>query len=100
MEGITLPEYKECFLDHWDEEQAWIKSIEVRVGELLDKDPGLLFSHLYRLDVDEQILKNILRSTASDELAAALSVEIWKRQKSRIQSRRDHPQSLMLDQDI
>lgn len=100
MEELILPEYQDHFLDAFDEEQSWLKSIELRVSELLEKDPGLLFSHLYRLDVDEQILLRILKNTSPDGLVEALSHEIWKRQKARIKSRRDHPQNLMLDQDI
>ncbi len=100
MDLQLLPEYYERFLDTPDEEAKWLESIRHRVEELLDKDPGLLFSHLYRLDVEESILSHLLRTQAADQLAEAISREIWKRQKARMQSRRDHPQGLILDSDF
>lgn len=80
MGDELLPEYSEQFLENQDLENQWIQSIKLRVEELLEKDPGLLFSHLYRLDVDERILKNILSSESSVNLSEAISREIWKRQ--------------------
>ncbi|MBK8485600.1 MAG: hypothetical protein IPL31_14960 [Saprospiraceae bacterium] len=99
MGDELLPEYSEQFLENQDLENQWIQSIKLRVEELLEKDPGLLFSHLYRLDVDEGILKNILSSESSVNLSEAISSEIWKRQKSRIISRKNNPQNIMLDPD-
>ncbi|MBK6544993.1 MAG: hypothetical protein WAR77_11530 [Saprospiraceae bacterium] len=99
MGDELLPEYSEQFLENQDLENQWIQSIKLRVEELLEKDPGLLFSHLYRLDVDEGILKNILSSESSVNLSEAISREIWKRQKSRIISRKNNPQNIMLDPD-
>ncbi|MBK9222829.1 MAG: hypothetical protein IPO78_00755 [Saprospiraceae bacterium] len=99
MGDELLPEYSEQFLENQDLENQWIQSIKLRVEELLEKDPGLLFSHLYRLDVDERILKNILSSESSVNLSEAISREIWKRQKSRIISRKNNPQNIMLDPD-
>ncbi len=100
MDLQILPDYNDQFLDKPDEEAKWLASIRERVEELLEKDPGLLFSHLYRLDVEESIIAHVLRTQAADHLAEAISQEIWKRQKARMQSRRDHPQGLILDSDF
>lgn len=96
---LLLPEYEDKYVDQMDQEKQWLESIEKRVNELLESDPGLLFSHLYRLDVEEHILLSILKHCAAENLPAAISMEIWKRQKARAISRRNHPQNLILDSD-
>lgn len=100
MNEIQFPEYSENYLDNPDLEKQWINTIKIRVEELLEKDPGLLFSHLYRLDVEESILAHILKFESPDNLSEAISREIWKRQKSRMISRKNNPQNLFLDPDF
>lgn len=95
-----LAEYSERFLEEQDLEQKWIKGIRERVEELLEKDPGLLFSHLYRLDVDEKIIRFILDTAGPEQLSESIALEIWKRQKARALSRKDNPQNLILDSDF
>lgn len=100
MSDDLLPEYSERFLEEQDLEQQWIDTIKKRVEELLEKDPGLLFSHLYRLDVDESIIAQILKYESPGNLSEAISREIWKRQKSRMISKKNNPQNLILDSDF
>jgi hypothetical protein len=100
MNEDLLPEYSENFLERKDLEEQWIQTIKQRVEELLEKDPGLLFSHLYRLDVEESILNHILKHETPVHISDAISREIWKRQKSRIISRKNNPQNLILDEDF
>ena len=90
----------ENFLEQQDLEQQWIQTIKQRVEELLEKEPGLLFSHLYRLDVEESIIAQILEYETPDNLSEAISKEIWKRQKSRMLSKKNNPQNLILDEDF
>jgi len=100
MSDDLLPEYSERFLEEQDLEQQWIDTIKKRVEELLEKDPGLLFSHLYMLDVDESIIAQILKLECTGNLSEAISREIWKRQKSRMISKKNNPQNLILDSDF
>ena len=100
MNEELLPEYSEKFLENEDLEQKWIDAIKQRVEELLEKDPGLLFSHLYRLDVEESIIANILKHESPGNLSESISREIWKRQKSRMISKKNNPQNLILDADF
>ncbi len=100
MVDEILPEYSERFLEHQDLEQQWIDTIKQRVEELLEKDPGLLFSHLYRLDVEESIITQILKNESAENLSTAISKEILKRQKSRMISKKNNPQNLILDADF
>ncbi|MDQ3142160.1 MAG: hypothetical protein M3Q56_07935 [Bacteroidota bacterium] len=86
MENIPhdsfIPEPEELLPENM--ESAWIQNIKLRVEELLDKDPGLLFSHLYRLDVEESKLQYILKNVSTEKLSEVLAEEIWKRQKERL----------------
>ena len=43
-----------------DDYQNLLKMIERRVEELLEKDSGLLFSYIYRLDVSEQMVRQVM----------------------------------------
>lgn len=67
-------------------ESDMIERIRIRVADLLDKNAELLFSYLYRLDVEEHKIKTALNTGApADEAIARL---IWQRQKQRLETRR------------
>ena len=67
-------------------EEDMIERIRIRVADLLDKNAELLFSYLYRLDVEEHKIKKALRSDQpADEAIARL---IWHRQKQRLETRK------------
>jgi hypothetical protein len=100
MNDDFIPDQPEAILQNPDQEQLWIESIKKRVEELLEKEPGLLFSHLYRLDIDEAIIENILKNQSSSGIAESISIEIWKRQKTRMISKKNNPQNLILDSDF
>lgn len=59
------------------------------VAELLDREPDLLFSTLYRLDIDEASIKKALlesKEPANIELAKL----ILRRQKARVEARKKY----------
>ena len=67
-------------------EADMIEDIRQRVADLLDKNAELLFSYLYRLDVEEHRIKTALKSgRPADEVLAEL---IWHRQKQRLATRK------------
>lgn len=67
-------------------EADMLENIRQRVAELLDKNPELLFSYLYRLDVLEYKIKAAMKSgLPADEALAEL---IWSRQKQRLATRK------------
>jgi|GEM_PF-2332655 len=71
------------------EEGEVLALIEARVRELLDTNRALLFSHLYRMDIDEGVVRALLdRPPANQTVARALAVLIWDRQKQRMHTRR------------
>jgi len=70
-------------------EEDIIEEIRLRVVELLDANPELLFSYLYRLDVEEPKIKMALKHpefTADNALAHL----IWERQKQRLETRKEY----------
>ena len=66
-----------------------LEEIRLRVNEMLDANPELLFSYLYRLDVLEHKIKAALKdsSVPTDE---ALAMLIWQRQKQRLETRKKY----------
>ncbi len=70
------------------EEGEILQVIKKRVEELLHSDLGLLFSHLYRLDVDEHKVRHVLSENTSEiPVSYRLAKLIWERQKTRIQTK-------------
>ena len=61
--------------------------IAERVADLLDRDPELLFSYLYRLDVPESSVDRVIRS-AGEEVAYQLAELILRRQEQRQQTKK------------
>ena len=62
--------------------------IRDRVEELLARNPDLLMSYLYRLDVDEQKIQSVLNNFGGEDILTALADLIWKRQVQRVESKR------------
>ncbi len=72
--------------------QELLTAIERRVDQLISNQPELLFSYLYRLDVSEQQVNTILRSTRPDK-TTALARLILERQIARNKTKTNLPQS-------
>lgn len=73
-------------------EEALYKAIEIRVKELLETNPELLMSYLYRLDVEEADIQLVLSPLSSDDPLQGLSKLILERQKARIATKRKYNQ--------
>ena len=67
-----------------------LRMISGRVTELLNEDPGLLFSYMYRLDIDEQKLKHAVQHYNGQAQITALSELILQRQLLRIELRKKY----------
>ncbi len=68
--------------------ETLFKLIESRVNELLIENPDLLFSFLYRLDIDENKIQSAIAQ--GEELSKALANLIIDRQIQRIQTKLDY----------
>lgn len=74
-------------------ETELLEAISARVTQLMDSDPGLLFSYLYRLDVDESQLDQIITQPSSEPIAGRIATLILERQKARLRTKSDFDQS-------
>ena len=86
-EEIDLGSHEQALLDY----DLLIKAINERVEYLLEKDPSLLFSYLYRLDVSEQKLQFALGPKSSDAVQAIAQL-IFERQMDRVRSKQKYKQ--------
>lgn len=68
------------------------KAILYRVEHLLSVDAGLLFSYLYRLDIDEQQLKVALRGDKEQSGIELIAQMILQRQMKRIETKKKYRQ--------
>lgn len=76
----------------YDEEEI-ISAITIRVSEMLDNQPELLMSYLYRLDVLEKDLKRVLAFSHKGDIIHDLADLIWKRQKLRMHYKNTYKQN-------
>lgn len=67
-----------------EKENIYLSRILQRVEELINTDLDLLFSYLYRLDIEEHQIQQILRISAPDKVSEGLAKAIWDRQKQRL----------------
>jgi len=65
-----------------------VEIITARVNDLLNSDPGLLFSYLYRLDVSEQRVKQVVHHSNDDNAPRALAELILHRQIQRVKTKK------------
>ena len=89
LEGIE----KQLFgKDVKDENLDVLALIRVRVNELLEKDPELLMSYLYRLDILVEKLKFILSKDSPIPISEGISLLIFERQKQRVETKQKYKQ--------
>jgi hypothetical protein len=79
---MTDLEGQNPFLD----EASFLGLLEDRVSQLLADQPDLLWSFLYRLDVEESKIRKALQSPA--DAAHALALLILDRQKQRVATKK------------
>ena len=73
-------------------EEQFLYALAGRISEMLDNETELLFSTLYRLDIFESKINDVLRS--GEDTSLGLAGLVIERQKEKIISReayRDHP---------
>lgn len=69
-----------------------LQAIKNRVEYLLELQPELLFSYLYRLDVDEYKVRFIIEGPQVSDKVEALSQLIFDRQMKRYKTKLELPQ--------
>ncbi|MEP7266784.1 MAG: hypothetical protein ABI844_04085 [Saprospiraceae bacterium] len=77
--------------DAYLDRATFTQMVEDRVGKFLTDEPDLLFSYLYRLDVDERKIQEALNNGSG--VAHALAVLIVDRQIERIKTKQEYKNS-------
>ena len=75
---------------HSDKEM--IKLLADKVAQMLDEDPELLMSYLYRLDILEEKINAVLHQPKGLSVPFGLATLIWERQKERIATKKRYKQ--------
>lgn len=73
-------------------EQEIIILIADRVRVMMEKEIDLLFSYLYRLDVSERDVHEILFNFKGDDAISSIAKLIWVRQKQRMETKKKYIQ--------
>lgn len=75
-----------------ENENQVLSMIRARVEELLEKDPELLMSYLYRLDILEVDLKKVLAKDSGIPIVEGFSQLIFNRQLQRVNTKKKYKQ--------
>lgn len=75
-----------------DNEKQLLEKIQMRVNELLENDPELLMSYLYRLDVDEKKVQQALHPQSIIPPNEGIAILILERQKKRWETKQKYKQ--------
>ena len=73
-----------------------LKEIVDRVEHYLEFQPELLFSHLYRLDIEEAFLKNLF-DNKKDSISGEIAKLILHRQIQRVKTKKEYKQEPLDD---
>lgn len=93
--------YKELAIPDEDtpSEVDLLKAIQERVLFLLENEPDLLMSYLYRLDIDEGKINAVLAKGPGGNVDSGLAQLILQRQKQRLETKKKYKQSPLNDWD-
>ncbi|MEL6122100.1 MAG: hypothetical protein AAFR14_00140 [Bacteroidota bacterium] len=72
------------------DEVELLAMIRRRVAELIEVDPALLFSYMYRLDIEEQKIKGVLNGPQGIAVIDAFAQIILDRQLLRMKLRKEY----------
>ncbi len=87
LSGIIKTQLEIDQVEEESDYQNLLAMIEKRVEELLEKDSGLLFSYIYRLDVSEQLVRQVMSDDNLDSVKS-LSKLIIDRQMQRLHTKK------------
>ena len=85
LAGEQIKKELEIDSGQFEDRLQLLKAIESRVEYLLEREPGLLFSYLYRLDVSEQEIKRVLNIGINP--IGNIALLIYNRQIRRIETK-------------
>lgn len=71
-------------------EEEFISILAEKVEVYLERNPDLLMSYLYRLDVDERRIQKALSNQSDEPGNLVLARLIWDRQKKRLETKKQY----------
>ena len=76
------------------EEDQFIQMIAERVAELMESNMELFFNHLYRMDIDERMVRLALspENESDESVYVTIARIIYLRQKERLESKKKYKQ--------
>lgn len=85
IKDLPLPELTEGF----SEEKA-LEVLTKAISQLMDRDMERLLQLCYRVDLEENTLKQILHEAPPETVAFDLARALWERQKQKVMLRRQY----------
>ena len=86
---------KEDFLT----EEDFLHALSIRISHMLEYEPNLLFSTLYRLDVSERKI-NLALHNGDPDIHMKLAKLVLDRQKIRMETKKKYGRQEMIDPDL
>jgi hypothetical protein len=71
-------------------QEDYFEQLKLRLKYLLDHDMAGLLQALYRMDVDEEAVREILSVTQPDNMAAELALLVWERARKKLETRKKY----------
>lgn len=75
------------------DEDTLQEALAVRIAEMLEYEMDLLFSTLYRLDVLEYKIKDVLGGMTQEDIPSGLARLVIERQKEKMSTRKNRGQA-------
>lgn len=73
------------------------QTLRSSISEMLDREPDLLVSSLYRMDIPESKVRAVLAGQSDGDIASGLATLVIERQKAALESRDKFPQKSIND---
>ncbi len=80
-----------------DKEGEVLEILTASIAEMLEKEPDLLLSSMYRMDIDERKILQILNSHSENDIPTEFAKLVLERQRVALMTRAKFPQKKISD---
>lgn len=80
-----------------ENEEGVLEVLIASIAEMLDKEPNLLLSSMYRMDIDERKILQILNTHSENDIPTEFAKLVLERQRVALQTRTKFPQKKISD---
>ena len=95
--SVRLPGIEKINIDEEFNEEELLFTLSNSIASLLETQPDLLLSSLYRMDISESKVRKILDNKEAKDFPIQLAKLVLKRQKASLDSRKKFPQKKIDD---